>query len=163
MCCVTVTFCAHACTLFGPPRVAVPVASPDPPSAASGGLAVSEAPATRPAATPAQRAGSPPPAAALTAASPGRNSYCERNKEEKTERERKRKRRKREYAKVECYTMIVTIIVLKRDFSKNNISKIHHNMTNTRCINIGFGKVSICDDSEDYPLKLNINLFCKEN
>lgn len=78
------------CTLFGPPCAGVPIASPDPPSAASGGPAVSEAPATRSAVTPARHVGSPPPAAALTAASPGYNSYCERDKDKEREKEGER-------------------------------------------------------------------------
>ena len=76
-CCVTVIPPRPCCTLFGPPCAGVPAASPDPPSAASGGRAVSGAPALSLAVPPARHAGSQPPAAAQRADSPGCASHCD--------------------------------------------------------------------------------------
>lgn len=63
------------CTLCWLPCAGVTAALPSPPSAASGGLAVSGGPVTNFSVHPAQLAGSPPPAGAQTAASPGSLSH----------------------------------------------------------------------------------------
>lgn len=128
VCCVMVILPRSCCTLSGPLCAGVPAASPDPPSAASGGPAVSGALVMSPAVPPARHAGSPPPAVTLTAASPGVPSHCETRK---YKRQRRRKR--------VCLGQLLH-------------SDQHHHYKNTcfsslflvnYCVNIVFGEVSI--------------------
>lgn len=73
--CLSTSLCS-SCTFFGPLCVVLSAASLDPLSAAEGGPAVSGAPVMKLVVSPAQRAVSPPPAAALIGAFQGCFSHC---------------------------------------------------------------------------------------